>query len=867
MRIATLTLLVLLAAAAPARGAGRLHKAFDFEERQLGNDEDVPMHWAKLDGVDLPHYVTGRLTTDRARSGRYSFRMDLDGGSCAYQYAPALLPVAVGGRYRVSGYCQAVGLHDARARLVVAAANAAGREIPGTAVASEPFAGGPADDWHELTAELTVTDPLATSLAIRMELVQPGRYGGTGPDDIRGTAWFDDLAVAQVPRASLSTGRPANVFRRGDDPAVSVLLADPSDEDVIARLAVADADGNAVFQRTGTVHLTADASDPGRYRIPLALPAVGPGWYRATLELATPEAGAASFVAVQSLAYVQLADDGAAAGPDKRFGVSIAGISPAAWPAVVDALPLLAVGQATVAVQGAGDERQVDDLIHGLIVRGIAPVGCLTAPPAATADDAAWTALASRVAHHAGHVTAWQFDPDDAALTPGLVRAYARARAIGTDLSNPFDLSLPCPIGVDPPAGSAAPSSVALSVPPSVLPNELAGYLQDRPSTPAIGSASVRPIDATPFGATARAGDLVQRVVYAIAAGVPRVDVPIPLVAAHSPAVEDSARSSVEPTDLLPVERTVLGGLSGAACYGRVPVADGVEAFLFQRPGAPDGTAVLWADPTVRDRPVAVPLGEHLTRTDLWGNAVPLPAGVGVTAGPVPVLVSGVDVPLARLRASVRVDTPTLESILLKPQARRLHLANPYAEPISGTVRVRGPVGWSISPSVLSVSLAPRRGGRPHAGHRPAGQRSRRAEHGHGRFGPANRTGSRAAVGPAGNHRRPERRRRAADGLPRRRWAGRAATHHELLGPAGRLPRLRRPTRPAPRRAAGDGPRARPVDAEAVHVRPRRRRPAHGAGRRPTDRRPAGAERADPRALTGVDTSPGDRYSPPLSFP
>src|SRR6516164_1043517 len=59
----------------------RVLRTFDFEERQLGNDEDLPMHWLKVDGPELPHYVNGRLTTDRHRSGRYSFRMDLNGGS------------------------------------------------------------------------------------------------------------------------------------------------------------------------------------------------------------------------------------------------------------------------------------------------------------------------------------------------------------------------------------------------------------------------------------------------------------------------------------------------------------------------------------------------------------------------------------------------------------------------------------------------------------------------------------------------------------------------------------------------------------------------------------------------------------------
>ncbi len=39
------------------------------------------MHWSKVQGPDFPHYVNARLSDDRARSGKHSFRFDLNGGS------------------------------------------------------------------------------------------------------------------------------------------------------------------------------------------------------------------------------------------------------------------------------------------------------------------------------------------------------------------------------------------------------------------------------------------------------------------------------------------------------------------------------------------------------------------------------------------------------------------------------------------------------------------------------------------------------------------------------------------------------------------------------------------------------------------
>ena len=195
----------------------------------------------------------------------------------------------------------------------------------------------------------------------------------------------------------------------------------------------------------------------------------------------------------------------------------------------------------------------------------------------------------------------------------------------------------------------------------------------------------------------------------ALAAGAARVDVPVPLTATAVSPLADPERSTVEPTDLFLVERTLLTAVAGAACRGRVPLADGVEAVLFERPDGV-GVAVLWADGGTPEggRAVPVQLGADLTRIDLSGNVTPLPADpAALRVGSVPTIVTGIDVPRALLRAGLAWDAPTVESVLLKAQSRRLHLTNPYRQPLTGTVRLRGPAGWTLSPPTLTVSLAP----------------------------------------------------------------------------------------------------------------------------------------------------------------
>src|ERR1700690_1610705 len=100
MRHCGVILCLLLAPAAlpaPARGdapsPNRILKTIDFEERQLGNNEDLPMHWVKVLGAGLPRYVNGQLSSDKAHGGLYSFRFDLNGGSLVYRYDAKEIPV------------------------------------------------------------------------------------------------------------------------------------------------------------------------------------------------------------------------------------------------------------------------------------------------------------------------------------------------------------------------------------------------------------------------------------------------------------------------------------------------------------------------------------------------------------------------------------------------------------------------------------------------------------------------------------------------------------------------------------------------------------------------------------------------------
>jgi len=123
---------------APAQ-VSRVLRSFDFEERRAGNVEELPMHWTKVDGAGLPHYVYGQLATDRVHGGEYSFRFDLNGGSLIYRYGEGQIPVIRGAHYRIEGFCQTTVLTNARARITAYCTDQDGHRIVESERHSEPL--------------------------------------------------------------------------------------------------------------------------------------------------------------------------------------------------------------------------------------------------------------------------------------------------------------------------------------------------------------------------------------------------------------------------------------------------------------------------------------------------------------------------------------------------------------------------------------------------------------------------------------------------------------------------------------------------------------------------------------------------------
>src|SRR5690606_18299209 len=167
--------------------------------------------------VSLPPAPRARRSFPTRRSSDL-FRFDLNGGGLVYRYDSGQIPVQAGAHYRVETYVQTTPLPHARARLSAYFTDLDHRPLVDTVTHSELYAAqsesaGQAQ-WKHLSIELSTPREEAAYLVMELALLQPEHYTPTSlgeralfSQDIRGSAWFDDVKVSQVPKVALRTSR------------------------------------------------------------------------------------------------------------------------------------------------------------------------------------------------------------------------------------------------------------------------------------------------------------------------------------------------------------------------------------------------------------------------------------------------------------------------------------------------------------------------------------------------------------------------------------------------------------------------------------------------------------------------------------
>jgi hypothetical protein len=175
-----------------------------------------------------------------------------------------------------------------------------------------------------------------------------------------------------------------------------------------------------------------------------------------------------------------------------------------------------------------------------------------------------------------------------------------------------------------------------------------------------------------------------------------------------------SAGAHTEPQQLLLTYRTLVRMLGNSAYHREIPLGAGIHAFLFtnETGGAGAGTLALWNDGAAgADVPLDLPLGKAPRLVELTGIIHKLPVDprthlTHLTITTTPIFLDHLDAHLLELRA-----TFAFANSVFPAGAGYLRtdveLANPYPDPLSATMRMAPPAGWTIEPPIFPVSIAP----------------------------------------------------------------------------------------------------------------------------------------------------------------
>ncbi len=711
-------------------GHKRLIRRFDFEEAETVRVE-FPLQFKRNISVDRGFPKFGRLglAGDVSANGRWSFRFELDGGSLSAEIPTGVLPVLPLADYVVTCRVRTDGLTHARARLVARLHDAAGAPIvESTAESALVRTGG---TWETLSIHVRGDDDRAADIVVELQVLQPRQYGWEKegserpvPEDVSGTAWFDDVAIWHLPRIDLTADAPGNVYTAPATPRVSMLVRDLLNETLTATLRVRDVEDRTVYE---------DSFLAPRGRLPLAkdIPLPRCGWYRAELSIYSGD----TLAGRETLDLVVLPPDRPrGVRTAERLGVALPHLPIDRHGYAADLVRQLQVGGAIVTVWDGrmtaelADERAaaLRDTIEALLVaetdvtfalEGVPHhlAGALGVDPAQVLEliaraPAQWREhLDDLLVNFGLRVSRWQLGSStepDAFWKPELAALTRAARDhLATFIPDPRVI-VPFTAHQEIPPGLGR-TAAHVRVPTAVAPGDLAAYAAAWRTDDGDASLLFEVLPDHLFTPRQQVVDLMLRTLRAWRLGPPDA---APRLFIDAPW--QWTATGPQPVPVFAAWRGLADALRGRRFAGELPAGDGVTAWFMEDVKTGRGALVLWREELTAAPvpPLEVLLANHPVRLiDAFGNATTVAAENGhhaIEVGDVPVFVDDIDLPLARFRAGFRVE-PSFVPAMHRVHDAELVLTNTWDVGISGSVRLRDVEGCVIEPRRCDFAILP----------------------------------------------------------------------------------------------------------------------------------------------------------------
>lgn len=735
---------------------------FDFEEADDQNFETMPMNWYIVGRDDessdqnflriplhqrqmkrkgFPRFCKVQFDRPQIEQGNHQFQLHIDGGSAAAFLEVGTIAAVPDSDYVVSAKIKTTALKHARARLLAYFVDARGKRIDETTVSTSLLE--TAGEQRDVSLKLT-GHPKAAWIGMQVELLQPqllpsfvGDSHRVNYQEVRGTAWFDDIGIWQVPRITVQTQSKVNIIVAPERPYLSMGVRDLAAQHLKAHVAIYDHDLkliDEVRRDVGGDYSSIWHWQPKADRF---------GWYLVDMVLydTTPLAsienlpGQAKLVGRTISSFLWLPPRnplGSQGG--QRFTIDVHDASPTEMAFLPQLLKRTGVSSVAVSAFSADTtlgtlphrHERLDKLLaalrrqRGEVVLNFSPLPRVLVDQRAVGRDdplwllaqpaAQWQAfIAPLTLKHGQQIKRWQVgrprdaDIADAANAMQTIRTASNALH---ELAPRPTVVVPWRLHQNPPTSSAKVGvEFTIDVPPSVQPRYLPAYL--KPWKERAGNdpfvVQLRVPDATQVSHGGRMSDFALRMLYCWSGGADGVVLDRPWV------LSGDAEKNAYPDPLLGVFSTVSRELYGRKALGWLPIRRGVKALILD--GERGGALALWNESaSVKNPKVNIYLGEDPKAIDVFGNPVRIEAskaGHLISLRQSPIIVTGIDAKLAVFRSQFAFKPFLLKSLLTNHE-HKLSVFNPWSQRIQGTLLITTPdKSWQVAPRQLHFSIDP----------------------------------------------------------------------------------------------------------------------------------------------------------------
>lgn len=711
---------------------GEVVFATDFEQDADADYDLWPDGWTRQRGHGFPRYLNIGIVADPPGTENHCLQVQLDGGAAALHSAP--IPIDPAYSFLLRGRIKTQQLKHDVVYLSVSLLDAA-QQVKETHNSPEWTL---APDWQDVTIGPLTAGSLDVRYAVIGLHVMP-----TERADLQGAAMFDDIALAQLPRMSLGSRQAQNVFY---DPAQVEITCDVSGIPHPApqlRLELLDVEGRCVDSATLSAeqaapgdfgHLALGESgaeqpgdDPGPTSFVGALtwrPHV-PGCGFFTLRASWPPDGPPALTREASLLVLR-----PMAKRDRTaFGWSLRpGKLPLDSTALMTLLQQARVGWLRIPLWSHGEDpealAELSALADCLNSNGIELVGALDTVPAEVQKQVGrqqdmrlaelferpelWQpALDPLLSRWSLKIRHWQVGSDAITRPSDLdklasalqdVRQRLKESGYVVRLGLPWGWMYDVPASADPPWDYLVASE---SIP--FTETELERYGASGTGRPDHRWVSLQPLPRAEYEVDVRARDLVLRMLAAKAHGAP-------VILIHDPFDADRGllRADGTPGELLLPWRTTADLVGSATLLGSICLPNGSRNWLFERNH--EMILVVWNQTQTVE---TLYLGDEVKQTNVWGEECAIAATEidgarvqTVTAGPLPVFLTGLHPAIARWRVECTLEPNELSGAFGALQITRLHCRNTFAANVSGSVAVQVPATWEVKGDTAHFELA-----------------------------------------------------------------------------------------------------------------------------------------------------------------